>query len=207
MTFVSRQFIFFCFMTLVFLGVYSPSAYASKCDNTLIKAEAVKVRERLQETPEGEKLLISIDKQVEYGDFKPEDKQDVILANIEFSIRYNRGCKIPDNLTARLIASSSEGTSDEENCPIEQFHDEAKSHLAQMNAKDPDGNFYDSTFQEASNEITNSAAQEKFNKKWKNKSFRDRYMIAILNSGLREENKCSNPALPLAEVIQEILVQ
>lgn len=201
---VPRLFVF----TVFFTALCSSYAFAAKeCLSDLIDREVEAIYANLDKTAAGQTTLNKVDKKIKDGTLRAEHKEIVLKANLEMAVRKRNGCSIPDDLKSNLTKfyEIGEDRGGRDHCGANKFLQDARKEYRKMQEDKNYATIEEMIFAEINLAIGDSAGQQKFAQKWQDQSFKDRVIITTVRVQLREENGCKNPALPLSELIHEMM--
>jgi hypothetical protein len=205
-------------LTLLLLVSTGSYAYADSepCDERNIASEVQLMYRDLPDTEEGQKMLSIIDGKIKSGDIEEVEAKALLLVHIEVILRQKNYCKLHNELKERVADSFLLDKKDEINrdnvqnesglneCPAELYAGDATERylLEKTNATYPafEKQVYDHITAQ-----TPEATVNVFDKKWQQPDERTRVMISVFDVGLRQENNCENAALPLSNIILEMI--
>ncbi len=196
-------------VTMLFIfGIFAAESRAQgdNCAESFIKEQTRKAVESLSRTDQGRNALAVIDQKIEEGSIPANKREDVIHANMELSIRMSLGCEVPDALKQRLMQAHSLETGEGEQCPVGKFKSEAQKRVSEAQENNQDYETFElQAYEKLLSEIP-PEAHGRFKSVWdSDAAFREQTVTAIYQTGLREQNGCANPILPMTGVMEKLV--
>lgn len=196
------------FVVLVGLGIWFISNQEGfvkdKCSKEYILSKVEKIYQNSKGTPEGQSFDAKSDELIRKGSLKESRRDDFLRANLELIVMTEYGCEIPAELNDRVTVGYG-GNPDGKSCASDAYTREAEEQYNQFLKDEAAFKIIESqAFSQIIQEIGSEAGKQKFSEKWKDPDFKELLLIAVFDIGLREENDCSNVALPMVPLLQQM---
>lgn len=183
--------------------VFAPSSVRAECDDDQILKQVSALLIDVNSSPQAVLIARQIELGVEKGFIKPERKEAMLKAALEYYLRKVEQCSVPDALNARVSDALSIGSSDGERCEVGRFTKAVDRQFSTIKSSGGYELFEGMVKQQVSSLVVADAGAV-FIERWDDDpQFREKAIRAGLEMGVMQVSHCSNPEAPILKIIEE----
>ncbi len=193
---------------LMLLMPITAQANDDPCVPDSINAEVEVRYTDLFKSTEGIEMLHKVNKRIDTGDINKDGAKILLKKELEMTIRKEHDCAVSYNMKDKLKEVEAMEKAEEEAlrtaCAPDLYVIKSRAKYEAYKTDPAYADFEKQVYEQVTKD-TPSTALKTFDKNWENSEMRKNVVIAVFDMGLREADECSNAAVPVSNVILEML--